>query len=264
MKLQLNVHNAYNGQHVPLLVAGYLVALSVAEGVTVFVSARAGLTLHAVVLLLALAHAARCQDDPQYRLWAAVALIPLIRIVSLSLPLSRFAPVYWYLLVSAPLFAATAMVMRLLSLSWADVGVHRRGLPRQFFIALLGLGIGYVEYLILRPEPLIDEWSWRRFWPPALILLISTGFLEELMFRGVLQHATVATLGRARGVIFAALLFAVLHVGYRSAADVLFVLGVGLLFGWIALRTQSIIGVALAHGLTNVTLFLLAPFVAAA
>jgi membrane protease YdiL (CAAX protease family) len=59
-----------------------------------------------------------------------------------------------------------------------------------------------------------------------------------------------------------ALFFGVLHVGYQSLVDVIFVTGVGLLFGWIVLRTRSIIGVTLAHGLTNIMLFLIMPFVA--
>jgi membrane protease YdiL (CAAX protease family) len=253
--------------HTLLLAAGALAAIAAAEGVTVFLSPRAGLGLHLIVLLLLLAPAARrleaADSQNRHRLWAALALLPLIRIVSLTLPLARFPPAYWFLFTSIPLFAAAGLVMRLLSLFWAEVGLHRRGLPRQLAIALLGLAFGCVEYLILRPEPLMAEWSWRHFWWPALILLISTGLLEELIFRGILQNATVAALGGAPGVVYAALLFAVLHIGYRSLADVLFVLGVGLLFGWIVLRTESIVGVTLAHGLTNVTLFLIVPFVAA-
>jgi membrane protease YdiL (CAAX protease family) len=252
--------------HAPLLAAGYLAALAVAEIVTVFLAPRAGIGLHLAVLLLLLAYAARCLDandlDMRHRLWVSLALIPLIRIVSLILPLSGFAPVYRFLFTSIPLFVAVYLVMRLLALSWDEVGVHRRGLPRQLAIAPLGLGLGAVEYLILSPEPLIAELTLQQFWWPALILLVSTGFLEEWLFRGVLQSAAVETLGPARGVVYVALLFAALHLGYRSPADFLFVLGVGLLFGWIAWRTRSIVAVTLAHGLTNVTLFLIMPFVA--
>jgi hypothetical protein len=44
---------------------------------------------------------------------------------------------------------------------------------------------------------------------------------------------------------------------------VLFVFIVGLAFGLIVLRTGSILGVSLAHGLTNVTLYLIFPFLLA-
>ena len=44
--------------------------------------------------------------------------------------------------------------------------------------------------------------------------------------------------------------------------DVVFVFGVALFFGYVVERTDSILGVSLSHGLTNIVLFLVAPFVA--
>jgi membrane protease YdiL (CAAX protease family) len=126
----------------------------------------------------------------------------------------------------------------------------------------MGIALGYIEYLILRPEPLISDLTPAQFWGPALILMISTGFLEELIFRGVFQSQAIALLGRLRGIVYVAVYFGVLHVGYHSLIDVIFVTAVGLIFGWITYKTRSIIGVTLAHGLTNIMLFLIMPFVA--
>ena len=56
-----------------------------------------------------------------------------------------------------------------------------------------------------------------------------------------------------------AVVFAVLHVGYQSLPDVIFVLNVALFFGLARMVTGSIVGVSLAHGLTNVLLFLTMP-----
>ena len=240
----------------------YLILLTAAELLTVFVFVRVGALLHALTLLMLLAHTVRRMGSPDHRLWAAISLVPLIRIVSLTLPLDDFTLPYWFLFTSIPLFAAGYIIMRLLSMSWDDAGVNLRGLPLQLLISLLGLALGYIEYQILQPEPLIDELTLAQFWLPALIILISTGFLEELLFRGILQGAAVGVLGPALGVVYGALYFGVLHVGYQSLADVLFVTAVGLVFGWIVLKTRSIIGVSLAHGLTNITLFLIMPFMA--
>lgn len=151
-----------------------------------------------------------------------------------------------------------------------------RGLPRlekrvyllsagalQLLIGATGLLLGYVEYLILRAEPLIETFTWQGFVLPAVILLISTGLLEEYIFRFLLQRTAVERLEYVLGIAYVALFFAVLHIGYRSVADFLFVLVVGLAFGWLAYKTRSIIGVTLAHGLTNIVLFLIMPFVVA-
>jgi hypothetical protein len=76
----------------------------------------------------------------------------------------------------------------------------------------------------------------------------------------VIQRTATGALGKA-GVLYVALVFALLHLGYKSLADLLFVFGVGLIFGYVVLKTRSILGVTLSHSLTNVTLFLLAPLV---
>jgi len=67
-------------------------------------------------------------------------------------------------------------------------------------------------------------------------------------------------LGRS-GLLYVSLIFAILHIGYRSAADFLFVLAIALLYGWVVRRTGSIIGVSVSHGITNITLFLVIPFI---
>lgn len=256
--LQLSDQSRYQ-ETVQVFALAYLAIITIAELLTVFISVRVGIVLHVGALLLLFVHTVRRRDYPDHRLWVSLALVPLIRIISLSLPLANFSLTYWFLFTSIPLFAAALLVMRLLNLSWREVGLTLDGLPLQLLIAPIGLVLGYVEHRILQPEALVSELTVRQMWWPALILLISTGLLEELIFRGIMQSTAVETLGRMAGVVYVAVYFAVLHVGYRSLVDAAFVLAVGLLFGWIVLRTKSIIGVTLAHGLTNITLFLLVP-----
>ena len=84
--------------------------------------------------------------------------------------------------------------------------------------------------------------------------------MEEFIFRGVLQRSAWERLGWG-GIIYVSVLFAILHVGFLSWVDVIFVFGVAMLFAWIVKRTGSLLGVTLAHALTNVTLYLIAPFI---
>jgi hypothetical protein len=53
----------------------------------------------------------------------------------------------------------------------------------------------------------------------------------------------------------------VLHLGYQSLLDVMFVFLVALLFALVTEWTRSIWGASLAHDLTNVALFLVFPFI---
>ena len=239
---------------------GYLAAVTVAEVLTAFFEPRAGLVLHGILLLVMLLHTALSWEQPTYKLLLTLAFAPLIRLLSLSLPLAGLPLIYWYLLTSVPLFVAVFMAMRALQFTWRSVGVNLRALLLQLVVGLSGVLFGYMEYHILRPAPLAKAFTWQQLWLPALILLVCTGFLEELIFRGLLQRATKKTLGHL-SVPYVAAIFAVLHVGYKSLLDVIFVFGVALFFGYVTNKTESILGVSLSHGLTNIVLFLVAPFV---
>jgi hypothetical protein len=136
-------------------------------------------------------------------------------------------------------------------------------MPVQLLVGALGVGLGIAEYLILKPDALVDELTWQQAWWPALILLVATGFGEELVFRGVMQSASAEALGKAV-IPYVAIVFAALHVGYKSAPDVAFVFLVALFFGWVVAKTGSLLGVTLSHGIANVVLYVIVPFTAIA
>jgi hypothetical protein len=236
--------------------------IALAELAVTLVDPRLGLVLHFLMLVLLVVQVALGEPGPLRGLFLGLTLVPLIRILSLSLPLAHFLPLYWYLLTSVPLFVAAWVAGRALGYSWRALGLTLRGWPLQLAVGLTGLGLGALEYAILQPAPLAPALTWAGIWLPALILLICTGLLEEMIFRGLLQRAAGDALGRW-GMPYVALLFAVMHLGYRSLLDVAFVFVVGLYFGVVVQRTRSLLGVTLAHGLTNILLFLVMPFVAA-
>ena len=216
-----------------------------------------GLGLDGVLLVGMLVHASLEQGQRQ-KLLLALALAPLIRVVSLSMPLATIQYIYWFAIVGVPLFVAVFQTARLTGMRRVDVGLAVHAWRWELVVGLAGLPLGYVEYLILRPAPLIAALTWAQFWLPALILIVFTGLLEEVLYRGLMQHATIETLGRW-GIVYVAALFAMLHLGYRSGLDLMFVFAVGLFFGLVVSRTRSILGVCLAHSLINITLYLIFP-----
>jgi len=243
----------------PILAVFYVILIAAAELLTVLTDARWGLALHIGILTALLVQASVLIEQPYHKLLLALALAPLIRILSLSMPLENVDLIYWYAIVGAPLMIAALLVARTLGLSWRNLGFTLRSLRIQALVVIAGLAFGVVEYFILKPEPLIDEFSWGAFWLPALILLIGTGFNEELVFRGVMQSASSDALGKS-AILYVTVVFAVLHLGYKSAVDVAFVFAVGLLFGWVVAKTRCLLGVSLSHGITNIALYLVVPF----
>lgn len=238
----------------------YLALLTLIEAIAVLRSPQVGQALYLLILFLLLLHTALTWERPLHRFLLSLAFVPLIRVISLALPLTHFPLISWYLIVSIPLFAAACVVMSLLKLHlWNGVGCGRKWLSQLAF-APTGIAFGTIEYLILQPEPPVSITSWWGVFIAAVILLICTGLLEELIFRGIMQRTAVERLGRLWGITYVAIIFAMLHLGYGSPLDILVVLAIGLLFGWFVAQTGSLLGVTLSHGLTNITLFLIIPF----
>lgn len=244
----------------PLVAAlAYLAAIATAELLTSLVNPLGGLVVHILLLLGLVLHASLAVGNPSHKLYLVLALAPLIRLLSLSIPVVGFAQIHWYGIVAVPLIIAAFVVMRRLNHGCSEVGLTLNRLPFQLLVSLTGIPLGIAQFYILRPTPLIDSLTWEGVMLPALILLVSTGFVEELVFRGIMQRSAGEALGKW-GWVYVAVLFGVLHTGYLLVSKVLFALVVGLFFGWAVKKTGSIVGVTLSHGIINIVLLLIAPF----
>jgi hypothetical protein len=196
------------------------------------------------------------------KFYLALTLAPLIRILYLSLPLNVFPLTYWYAVVSFPLLVGAVVVAQINGYRRKEIGLGwgNKNLLFHLLFGLTGLPLGLIEYLILRPEPLVPVLSLPDVFLPALILLVCTGFAEEFIFRGIMQKAASDLLGQKTALILVGFIFAILHVTHLSVIDVVFVFGVAVFFSTVVRRTGSLIGVTLAHGLTNIALYLILPF----
>jgi membrane protease YdiL (CAAX protease family) len=154
---------------------------------------------------------------------------------------------------------AAATLVKLEGLSLNDVGINLKKPKVQFLIMFTGIPFGIIEYLILKPAPVAVGWSTLNLVFLAIGFVVATGFVEEFLFRGVFQNNAINVLGEKMGLLSVAVVFAILHIGWLSVLDVFFVFMIGLFFGFVVLKTKSIAGVSLSHGLTNVFLFLVMP-----
>jgi len=238
----------------------YIVFIVVAEVVTSFVDPGYGLLFHSLILIsLLVLSSLKHGENPSSRLYLSLSLAPLIRIISLSLPLTNFPSYTWYIVVNIPVLVATLAMMRVQGIGFKDAGVVFRKPLEVAWIALTGIPLGFIDYFILRPEPLAPSLSFWNLVFLAVGLGLSTGFVEELVFRGIMQRNAVEAFGERRGLIGVALVFAALHIGWLSIIDLVFVFSIGLFYGFMTLKKGNIIGVSLSHGITNIILFLVAP-----
>jgi len=242
---------------VGILVNAFL-ALVLAELMVTFVHPGVGLALHAG-LLVAFVWRAVLEDGTTHDLFAALAVLPLIRVLAIAMPFWLVDQAQHFALVNLPLIVATLVAARYLRYGRLQLGLTLGGLPWQLPVVASGAAIGYLERLIIQPAPLAGELTFAAVWWPALSLMLFTGLSEEILFRGVLQTAAVRSLGAFWGIAYVSLMFGALHIGWSSALDVGFVTLVGAFFGFVVHRTGSILGVTLAHGLANIMLFIVLP-----
>jgi membrane protease YdiL (CAAX protease family) len=238
----------------------YLAALMVAEAL-IAADRRLGALLDAVLLVLLVRQGARTTVAAEQRLYWALAPVPVLRLLGLALPLEIFPPVWRYVAVAGPWVLATALAARATGCGPDDLGLswRWRAAPLHLAVGLIGIPLGLVEYQLLKPAPLASELSWQAIWLPALILLLTTGLSEELLFRGLLQRASGAALGPWLGPALITLLWTSLHLGSGSWAALGLALVAGTLFALAAEWTGGIWGVGLAHGLASVMVFLVVP-----
>jgi membrane protease YdiL (CAAX protease family) len=240
----------------------YLLALIAAELLTTYVNKIWGLSLHTIILFALLVNASLVESTDFANLLRSLMPIPIIRVVGLSIPMMQIQPLYWFPIVAIPLFAASIVLMRNQGLSLKDVGLTLKGSAKlQVLIAATGFLSGIIEFFILKPAPLIEQFTPALLIGAFFILLISTGLAEELLFRGILQNNVTKTFGAAFGLIYTSLVFTTMHIGWIYFADLVFVFSVAMFYGYCLIKTKSIVGITVAHGISNSMLFLVMPFV---
>ncbi len=243
----------------------YLLLITGVELVIVLLSPVLGMVLYALLLNGLLIHGACGQHEALRSLCLSLALLALLRLQSLVIPVGVFPQLAWYPLIVVPLAIAVASNLRQLPFRPADLGLRPGNLLVQFLLGCSGLGLGALFFLLgVAKPPLLDLVAG----PPAalplalLLFIVATGFIEELIFRGLIQAAALPLLSR-QAIIYSALLFAMMHSGHRSLELLGLAFGVGIFFGAIVYWSGSILGVSLAHMLINVTWWLIMPTMAA-
>ena len=239
----------------------YFIAIAAAEISVTYINMEVGLVLETLILFALLIHSSLHESYNFSTLLRSMMVLPMIRIIGLSIPLMQIPTLYWFPIIAVPLFAASYTLIRAQKLTLKKVGLVLGNIPLQLIIALSGVLLGFTEYLILKPAPLISVFSVETVLFGAVILTIATGLAEELLFRGILQKNAENVFGKVFGLLYASILFTALHVGWQSVLDLIFVFSVAMFYGYAFQKTRSLLGVTLSHGISNSFLFLIMPFI---
>lgn len=190
----------------------------------------------------------------------AFALVPLFRLVNLGMPVFFELTLSWLPLIYLPLVPALVLIARdqeSITLTRIPRPLHLLvGLP---LAAITSLVLAEIEYSIIRPDALVSSLAWPDLLFIGVVMICVLGFVEELLFRGILQRTLQGRIGTVAGLVLASGLFGLMHSGYGIPAEIAFAGGIGLVFGVVYDWTDSILLVTVMHGLVNVFLFAVIP-----
>ena len=240
----------------------YLIGLIFAEISVIYINTEVGIVIELVILLALLINSSLNISHNYSVMLKSMMIIPIIRIVGLLLPIIQIQPLYWFPIIAIPLYEAIYTLMNSQGFTIRHVGLIWGNKKIQFLIALTGLLIGTIEYAILKPQPLIAVLDPLTLIFASIILIISVGLAYELFFRGILQKNAENVFGTIMGILYAAVIFTTLQIGWNSSVELIFGFMVALFYGYIFMKTRSIVGIALSSGISAIFLFLILPFYA--
>ncbi|MDR2095447.1 MAG: CPBP family intramembrane metalloprotease [Treponema sp.] len=166
----------------------------------------------------------------------------------------------WYLLLKAPALSSFKEKRRFLQTSLMPKGADGRafiiGLP-LLFLSAFSVSFLFHRLLQLPPEGGFASPGELSGWLAAILSCFCTAYLEESYFRFYLFKKTEdAGVPESSFVFISASLFALCHL-YEGTAGAVNAFLAGLILALIFARTKALHGIAWAHGLYNVLVYVL-------
>ena len=191
----------------------------------------------------------------------SLALIPLYVLFTSSLP--------WFFLDQQYLLPAVYSVILALcfwhiyehNIDFQELGfIKKNALKYVLMGAVLAIPTGIIEYFILRPLPTAPFFGIGYLLRDTLYMLFFVGLAEEILFRGILFNDLKRLFNWKKALIAQGLMFGIMHMTWRSSPEILFTTGAGIVLGFFYYKTKSIVGPIVMHGVNNVMLVSIMPY----
>ena len=246
----------------------YLSAALIAELLLPFAPVATAV-IDASVIVLALTQFGLAQrsplaiGDPASRLLPAVALLPLLRMLSLTMPVPELPRLAWLVLAGAPLLVAVAATARLTTMDVREMGLSH--VSRDLIsvgVAGFSIPVGILLGVVVPSafDPSLDTPIGMGV--AAAAVVSCAAIPEELVFRGVMQPLMATAIGPV-SVVVVALASGLTYVGTGSILAVGLMTVVGLAYALEVARSGSMWAPIVGHGFLAVGALIVPPIVAA-
>jgi membrane protease YdiL (CAAX protease family) len=235
-----------------------VILIIIAEIFLFFGYGISSVAIHSINILLIIGFTILKSD---HRLIQALLLVSLLRIVNLSLPVFFSFTIYWFASLYGIMFIPIALTIREQNLRLRDLGMTFSKIYLLPFAIILGIGLGIIEFIIFSPSALIPNLTPGEIFKLSIVMFFFIGLVEEIIFRSMLQQRLEEKIGLFKGLIVASIIFGAMHSGYSNYYEFLFASFAGLMIGFGFQRTRSLPFAIIAHGVNNVILYGILPFI---
>ena len=233
----------------------------VAESAILLQQVVFGLLVHATMLFVLFGLIAFGND---HRSFEALVFVPLLRLLNLGTGIISFDPFLWLVGVYGLLLSSIFLVMRGQGVGRAEIGLVLPTSVRQWGVVLAGIGLGIVFGVVqwvFELESLPVAPTVQNLILATLVLGLLVGFVEELLFRSLLQQWLGEILSPRVAIVVVSLLFGFMHSIWFNPGDIVFATAVSLLIGWLYARTRNFWSIWAIHAMINVMMFAVLPFI---
>jgi membrane protease YdiL (CAAX protease family) len=206
-----------------------------------------GLVILLLALFCSLGYAAIINNDAEAVAAGAIALASAVAIVAILLPSTGSAYIDAVILFSITA-AASVIFIRIVRLP--ELATIRLGQLSVLIVLGLPIGLAFIEALFLgfRFRENFPFGTPSFFFIPFIAMF---GYVEEALFRGIVQRSLTPVAGTSAAIVFAALLNASFMMFWGSIMFVIFSFAVSLLFGYLYARSLSLMYVGTVHALMD-------------
>ncbi|MGA9098631.1 MAG: CPBP family intramembrane glutamic endopeptidase, partial [Methanotrichaceae archaeon] len=251
LMVKLESINKYN---LDLIIPVFLILL--AEGLIFVGDMSAALTVHALNLIILILSSIYIEN----RIYPALMLLPLFRLLNIAMPVFFTLTLYSYTFVYAPMFIPIYYIIKERMFKFSEIGLTARDFWLFLPLAIAtGVAIGWGEYQVLHPGVLVPDYSIKNILVLSITMIFFVGIVEEFVFRCSLQTVMEERLGPVTGLLATSIIFGFMHSGYHLPLELVYVSFAGVIFGLLFWLSKSLPVIALTHGITNIALFLVVP-----
>jgi membrane protease YdiL (CAAX protease family) len=200
------------------------------------------------------------KDPEVHKIHQALMLLPVLRLINLSMPIFSATTLYTFIFVYGPLAIPVAVILIHQRDSLEQIGISMKNIGAYMVLAVpLGFLLGLGEYLTIRTDYLIPDLTFVNLLKLTFVMVFFVGLVEEVIFRSILQTRLEQALSVPEALLITSLLFGLMHSGYGTFHEILYTGFVGFIMGFAFYKTRSLPFIAVLHGFVNVFLFGILP-----